>query len=145
MINYYEGTVFNTPAKTIVNTINCVGVMEAGIALEFKLRFPEMYKDHKDKCNKNLVRIGRPYIYSHSYDLCILNFPTKKLWRNKSKIEWIEADLKYFNKNHSKVEIESVAFPKLGTNNCGLDWEAVKALMEKVLSILLEKERKKIN
>ena len=61
-----------------------------------------------DKCNKNLVRIGRPYIYSHSDDLWILNFPTKKHWRNKSEIEWIEAGLKYFSKNHSKVEIKSV-------------------------------------
>jgi len=136
MINYYEGTVFNTPAKTIVNTVNCVGVMGAGIALEFKLRFPEMYKDYKDKCNKNLVRIGRPYIYSHSDDLWILNFPTKKHWRNKSEIEWIEAGLKYFSKNHSKVEMKSVAFPKLGTNNGGLDWKAVKDLMGKYLSDL---------
>lgn len=136
MIKYYEGTVFNTPAKTIVNTVNCVGVMGAGIALEFKLRFPQMYEDYKEKCNKNLVRIGRPYIYSHSDDLWILNFPTKKHWRNKSEIEWIEAGLKYFSNNYSKVEIKSVAFPKLGTNNGGLDWKDVKDLMEKYLSDL---------
>ena len=136
MIKYYEGTVFNTPAKTIVNTVNCVGVMGAGIALEFKLRFPKMYEDYKEKCKKHLVRIGRPYIYSYSDKLWILNFPTKKHWRNKSEIEWIEAGLKYFRKNYYKVEMKSVAFPKLGTNNGGLDWNDVKDLMEKYLSDL---------
>src|SRR6056297_2344119 len=112
MINYYEGTVFNTSAKTIVNTVNCVGVMGAGIALEFKLRFPEMYKDYKEKCNKNLVCIGRPYIYSHNDNLWILNFPTKKHWKNKSNLVWIESGLKYFKNNYDNVEMESVAFPK---------------------------------
>ncbi|MGM0411367.1 MAG: macro domain-containing protein [Bacillota bacterium] len=136
MINYYEGTVFNTSAKTIVNTINCVGVMGAGIALEFKLRFPEMYKDYKEKCNKNLVSIGRPYIYSYNGNLWILNFPTKKHWKNKSKLKWIELGLEYFRKNYDNVEIESVAFPKLGTNNGGLKWNDVKNLMEQYLSDL---------
>jgi O-acetyl-ADP-ribose deacetylase (regulator of RNase III) len=136
MIKYYDGTVFNTPAKTIVNTVNCVGVMGAGIALEFKLRFPKMYEDYKNKCNKNLVRVGRPYIYSHSENLWILNFPTKKHWRNKSEIDWIEKGLEYFSNNYSKVNINSAAFPKLGTNNGGLNWKDVKKLMEKYLSNL---------
>ena len=136
MINYYEGTVFNTSAKTIVNTVNCVGVMGAGIALEFKLRFPKMYKDYKKKCNKNLVRIGRPYIYSHNDNLWILNFPTKKHWKNKSNLDWIESGLKYFRNNYDNVKMESVAFPKLGTNNGGLKWDDVKELMEQYLSDL---------
>ncbi len=136
MINYYEGTVFNTSAKTIVNTVNCVGVMGAGIALEFKLRFPEMYEDYKKKCNKNLVRIGRPYIYSHSDNLWILNFPTKKHWKNMSKLDWIESGLKYFRNNYDNVEMETVAFPKLGTNNGGLNWDNVKDLIEQYLSDL---------
>lgn len=71
------------------------------------------------------------YIYSHSDDLWILNFPTKKHWRNKSEIEWIEAGLKYFSNNYSKVEIKSVAFPKLGTNNGGLDWNNFKGIGKK--------------
>ena len=86
-----------------------------------------------DKC---YINYRGEYIYNHSDDLWILNFPTKKHWRNKSEIEWIEAGLKYFSKNHSKVEMKSAAFPKLGTNNGGLDWEAVKDLMEKYLSDL---------
>ena len=138
MLKYYDGTVFNTSAKTIVNTVNCVGVMGAGLALEFKLRYPKMYKDYKEKCDKNLVRIGRPYIYKHSNELWILNFPTKKHWRNESKIKWIESGLKYFKQNNKKVNIESVAFPKLGCNNGGLNWDDVLNLMKKYLSNFLK-------
>ena len=110
--------------------------MGAGIALEFKLRFPEMYKDYKKKCNKKLIRIGRPYIYSHNDNLWILNFPTKKHWKNKSNLDWIESGLKYFRSNYDNVEMKSVAFPKLGTNNGRLKWDNVKDLMEQYLSDL---------
>jgi O-acetyl-ADP-ribose deacetylase (regulator of RNase III) len=133
-MNYYEGTVFNTPAKTIVNTVNCVGIMGAGIALEFKLRYPEMYKGYKYKCQNDKVRIGRPYLYKYDKDLWILNFPTKKHWRYNSKIEWIESGLEYFANNYQKVNLESIAFPKLGTNNGGLNWPDVKKLMEQYLN-----------
>src|SRR6056297_2677226 len=136
MIHYYEGTVFNTPAKTIVNTVNCVGVMGAGIALEFKLRYPEMYKDYKEKCKNDKVKVGRPYLYRLKNDLRILNFPRKKHWRNNSKLEWIESGLIYFRNNYQKINMESVAFPKLGTNNGGLNWSDVKQLMEEYLSDL---------
>lgn len=133
MLHYLDGTVFNSPAKTIVNTVNCVGVMGAGLALEFKLRYPEMYQDYKDRCKKNKVKIGRPYVYEYSNDLWILNFPTKKHWRYNSKIEWIETGLKYFAENYKKRDFKSVAFPKLGCNNGGLDWNEVKSLMEHYL------------
>lgn len=136
MLHYIKGTVFNTPAKTIVNTVNCVGVMGAGLALEFKLRYPEMYNDYKDRCKKDKVLVGRPYIYEQSKDLLILNFPTKNHWRYGSKIEWIEAGLNYFSLNYKKRDLDSVAFPKLGCNNGGLEWEVVKDVMEGYLSDL---------
>lgn len=66
MIRYLKGTVFNAPAKTLVYTVNCMGVMGAGIALEFKLRFPEMYQDYATKCKNKQMRIGVPYIYKYS-------------------------------------------------------------------------------
>ena len=133
MIKYYDGTVFNTPAKTIVNTVNCAGVMGAGIALEFKLRYPEMYEDYVQKCKNKEMKTGRPRIYEYSDGLWILNFPTKGHWRFPSKINWIEEGLKYFAENYKKRNIESIAFPKLGTNNGGLDWIEVKSLMENYL------------
>ncbi len=134
MIHYYDGTVFNTPAKTLVNTVNCFGVMGAGIALEFKLRYPEMFEDYVRKCEQKEMRIGRPRLFRYSEDLWIMNFPTKNHWRNPSKMKYIEEGLKYFVENYKKVNIDSIAFPKLGTDNGGLNWADVKTVMEKYLS-----------
>lgn len=136
MIKYYEGTVFNTPAKTIVNTVNYAGVMGAGIALEFKLRYPEMYEEYVERCKCKQMKVGIPRIYEYSHDLWILNFPTKGHWRFPSKIVWIEQGLKYFAENYKKRDIQSIAFPKLGTNNGGLEWKEVRNLMEKYLDDL---------
>jgi len=133
MLTYLKGTVFNAPAKTLVNTVNCLGIMGAGIALEFKLRFPEMFEDYVKKCESKEMRIGVPRIYRYSENLWIMNFPTKFHWKYPSKLEWIEQGLKYFIENYEKVEIESIAFPKLGTNNGGLDWNDVRLLMERYL------------
>lgn len=136
MITYFEGTVFNAPVKTFVNTVNCAGVMGAGIALEFKLRYPEMYIEYVEKCKNKKIVLGKPSIYEYSDNLWIMNFPTKGNWRFPSKIQWIDQGLKYFAENYKKRNIESIAFPKLGTNNGGLSWDEVKVLMEKYLSNL---------
>ena len=132
MITYKDTTVFNVGAQTIVNTVNCVGVMGAGLALEFKLRFPGMYKDYVEKCNKKEVVIGKPYIYKGSYPL-IMNFPTKKHWKYPSKFEWLQQGLEYFVENYKEYGITSIAFPRLGCERGGLDWREVKDLMEKYL------------
>lgn len=127
---YSDDSVFNQEnAQTIVNTINCVGVMGAGIALEYKLRFPEMYEDYVKKCRKHEVTIGKPYLYKEKTKW-ILNFPTKKHWKDGSKLEWIELGLKYFKDNYKKWGVTSIAFPKLGTEHGGLNWEEVKKIME---------------
>lgn len=133
MITYFEGTVFNAPVKTFVNTVNCAGVMGAGIALEFKLRYPEMFDDYVQKCKVKQMRVGIPRIYEYSEDVWIMNFPTKGHWRFPSKMQWIEQGLKYFADNYKKRSIKSIAFPKLGTNNGGLNWYEAKILMEKYL------------
>lgn len=134
MIIYMEGTVFNSPAKTIVNTVNCSGVMGAGIALEFRLRYTKMYEEYIRQCENNEMKVGIPKIYEHSNERWIMNFPTKAHWRYPSKLKWIEDGLKYFVQNYKKRNIESIAFPKLGTHNGGLEWEEVKLLMETYLS-----------
>ncbi len=135
MLKYYNGTVFNTNAKTLVNTVNCFGVMGAGIALEFKLRYPEMFKKYKEMCNNGEYKIGRPRL--HKLDkIEILNFPTKNHWKAPSKMEWIEDGLEYFSHNYKRASITSIAFPKLGTNNGGLKWELVRPVMEKYFNEL---------
>lgn len=136
MLRYTDTTVFNVGTQTIVNTINCVGVMGAGLALEFQLRFPEMEKDYVERCKKKEVTVGRPYLYKNYGNPWILNFPTKHHWKYPSKIEWLEAGLKYFATNYQRGGITSIAFPKLGCSNGGLEWDGVSPLMEKYLQNL---------
>lgn len=136
MLRYTDTTVFNVGAQTIVNTVNCVGVMGAGLALEFQLRFPEMEKDYVERCNKKRVEVGRPYLYKDYGTPWILNFPTKNHWKYPSKIEWIEQGLRYFSANYQRGGITSIAFPKLGCSNGGLEWDIVSPLMEKYLQDL---------
>jgi O-acetyl-ADP-ribose deacetylase (regulator of RNase III) len=131
MIKYTDTTVFNVRAKTIVNTVNCVGVMGAGLALEYQLRCPEMYQDYVKRCNRKAVTTGRPYLYKGYGNPWIMNFPTKNHWKYPSKIEWIEQGLDYFVKNYERGGITSIAFPKLGCENGGLNWNDVQNLMEK--------------
>jgi O-acetyl-ADP-ribose deacetylase (regulator of RNase III) len=136
MLRSTDTTVFNVDAQTIVNTVNCVGVMGAGLALEFQLRFPEMEKDYVERCKAKKVEVGRPYLYKEYGDPWILNFPTKNHWKYPSKIEWIEQGLKYFSLNYQRGGITSIAFPKLGCSNGGLEWDVVSPLMEKYLQNL---------
>lgn len=135
MITYLEGTVFNTDADAIVNTINCIGVMNAGIALEYGLRYPELLKEYEQKCKNKEISVGHIYYYKDKEKL-IVNFPTKWHFKYPSKLEWIEDGLKDFVKTYKQYNIKSIAFTKLGTLNGGLDWDRVKILMEKYLNNL---------
>lgn len=136
MLRFTDTTVFNVDAQTIVNTVNCVGVMGAGLALEFQLRFPEMEKDYVERCKVKKVEVGRPYLYKGYSNPWILNFPTKNHWKYPSKLEWIEQGLAYFARNYQRGGITSIAFPKLGCSNGGLEWDVVSPLMEKYLKDL---------
>lgn len=130
MITYTDTTVFNVSAQTIVNTVNCHGVMGSGLALEFKLRYPQMFEDYVEKCKRKEVRIGWPYIYRVDDSLQILNFPTKNHWRYPSKLEWIEQGMRYFEAHQAQMDISSIAFPLLGCSRGNLDWRDVKPIME---------------
>lgn len=135
MIKYFDGTVFNVDADAIVNTVNTVGVMGAGIALDFALRYPTMYEEYKIKCVDKTVEIGKLMYYKEN-DKIIINFPTKWHFKYPSKLEWIEKGLIAFVKTYKNYNIKTVAFPKLGTSNGGLPWNKVKMLMEKYLDPL---------
>lgn len=136
MIYYNDGTVFNVNANALVNTVNCTGVMGAGIALEFKLRYPEMFKDYETKCKAKLIKTGKVDYYRCNGSPVIINFPAKWHFKYPSKMIWIEQGLDNFAETYSKHNISSVAFPKLGANKGGLDWEKVKKIMIKHLSPL---------
>lgn len=135
MIRYYEGTVFNANAEAIVNTINCKGVMGAGIALEFQLRYPKMFERYVDMCKKGEIKIGKVDYYVESKPI-IINFPTKYDFKFPSKIQWIEQGLNNFVNTYLSYDIKSVAFPKLGAGRGGLEWEEVRLLMERYLKPL---------
>lgn len=135
MITYVKGNIFNGPAKIIVNTVNTVGVMGKGIALEFKNRYPDMFCRYQELCESKQLDIGRLFLWRKS-EKWVLLFPTKKHWRNPSKLEYIESGLQKFVENWDKLGAETVAFPRLGCGNGGLDWAEVKPLMEKYLKPL---------
>ncbi|HBM15974.1 MAG TPA: Appr-1-p processing protein [Lentisphaeria bacterium] len=130
------GNIFDSKAQTIVNTVNCVGVMGKGIALEFKKRFPEMFNEYKDKCDKSLVKPGVPYIYSNLLGGSIINFPTKDHWRSSSHLEFVVKGLDIFLEKYQDWGVKSVAFPPLGCGNGGLEWEMVGRIMYQKLSNL---------
>ena len=136
MIIYSYGTVFNVGTHAVVNTVNCSGVMGAGIALEFMLRYPAMFEDYADKCEDKRIKTGKVDYYKNEDASIIVNFPTKWHFKYPSKLSWIEQGLQDFVKTYKNVGITSVAFPKLGTSNGGLNWNEVKMLMEKYLSNL---------
>ncbi len=136
MLMYIEGNMFESPAQVLVNTVNTVGVMGKGIALTFKKVYPDMYKNYRYYCENKQLEIGKLYLYK-TPGKWILNFPTKINWRNPSKIEYIEQGLKKFVVSYKEKGIKSIAFPKLGCGNGGLDFETqVKPLMDKYLSNL---------
>jgi len=134
MITYVAGNLFTSPAQVLVNTVNTQGVMGKGIALQFKQTFPEMFKNYQALCEKGKIDIGVLWIYKTPHKW-ILNFPTKKYWRNPSRAEFIETGLKKFSERFNELGIYSIAFPALGCGNGELDWEnTVKPLMEKYLN-----------
>ena len=133
MITYVVGDLFTSPAKVLVNTVNTVGVMGKGIAKEFKSVYPEMFEEYQYYCEAGLFEVGQLWLYKTSHKW-ILNFPTKKHWRNKSKVEYIEAGLQKFADTYDSKGLLSVSFPMLGCGNGELDWEAdVQPLMEEYL------------
>ena len=134
MVKIERGNIFNSNAQTLVNTINCVGVMGKGLALEFKNKYPAMFDKYKSFCDKGVFKPGVLWIYKAEDGKWILNFPTKVDWRNPSEMSYIEDGLKKFVEIWEEKGIKSIAFPLLGCHNGGLDPEEVIPLMEKYLN-----------
>lgn len=130
-----NGNIFNSKCQTIVNPINCVGVMGKGLALEMKNRFPDMFNKYKELCDKNLITIGKLWLYhSNNNNQSILNFPTKQHWKNDSQYEFIELGMKKFLDTYKEKQIKSIAFPLLGCGNGKLNKDDVINIMLKYLS-----------
>lgn len=134
-VTIINGNIFNTKAQTIVNTINCVGVMGKGIALVFKLKYPALFDEYKDYCDRKLIEIGKLWLYKgEAQEPWVLNFPTKTHWKLPSRYDYVERGLQKFVETYKAKGITSIAFPLLGANNGGLDKDRVKSIMLSYLS-----------
>jgi O-acetyl-ADP-ribose deacetylase (regulator of RNase III) len=132
MLTFVRGNLFESPAKVLVNTVNTVGVMGKGIALTFKQIYPEMFKQYQSLCESRRFDIGNLWLYK-TENKWILNFPTKRHWRNPSTLEYIETGLQKFANTYAEHGITSIAFPELGCGNGELEWATVRPLMVKHL------------
>lgn len=130
-----KGNIFNSKAMAIVNTVNCVGAMGKGIALEYKLRYPEMFNEYQKICFENKLRPGQILPYRKSIPW-ILNFAIKDDWKDPSREEWIDETLSKFRHSYKQLGITSVAFPWMGAMNGGLPIETIKSLTRKYLQDL---------
>ncbi|KFD40856.1 Appr-1-p processing protein [Peptococcaceae bacterium SCADC1_2_3] len=139
MIQYTQGDILQAEAGALVNTVNCVGVMGRGIALKFKKAFPDNFKAYAAACRRAEVQPGRMFVFDTGrlvWPRYIINFPTKRHWRGKSRIEDIEAGLAALVKEIQLRNIQSIAIPPLGSGLGGLDWNDVRPLIERALSAL---------
>ncbi len=141
MIKIVRGNILEADAEALVNTVNCVGYMGKGIALQFKKAFPENFKAYERACKAKSVRPGKMFVFktgSMWNPRYIINFPTKRHWRGKSRIEDIEAGLQALVDEVVKLGIRSIAIPPLGCGLGGLDWNTVRSMIEKAFSSLPE-------
>lgn len=139
MIKYTTGDILSDRADAIVNTVNCVGVMGRGIALQFKKAWPKNFEAYAAACKQDEVRPGRMFVYETgrlSPPRFIINFPTKRHWRGKSRLEDIESGLEDLRRVIAELGIDSIAIPPLGSGLGGLDWPEVRSHIEALLGDL---------
>ncbi|MBI4230344.1 MAG: macro domain-containing protein, partial [Planctomycetes bacterium] len=137
MIERVTGNLLEADAEALVNTVNCVGVMGKGIALQFRQAFPDNAKAYRRACKEGKVQPGSMLVYdagplvSPRY---IINFPTKRHWKGKSRIEDVRDGLRDLVRTIRRLKVRSIAIPPLGCGNGGLAWEDVRPLIEKALT-----------
>ena len=137
MIEYKTGDILAEDAEALVNTVNCVGVMGRGIALQFKKAFPENFKAYAAACKRETVKPGRMFVFETGRldnPRYVINFPTKRHWRGKSRIEDIEIGLEALAQKIRELGVRSVAIPPLGSGLGGLDWNHVRPRIEEALA-----------
>jgi O-acetyl-ADP-ribose deacetylase (regulator of RNase III)/uncharacterized protein YwgA len=155
MIKVLVGNLFESSAQTLVNTINCIGVMGKGIALEFKRRYPDMFKDYERRCKRGEVKLGRPYLfrptlsddrkhYQYSMfsedmatsvsDKWVLNFPTKDHWRFVATLDDIVNGMEFLLAHYKEWGIQSLAIPPLGCGEGQLEWRIIGPTLYRYLS-----------
>lgn len=133
-VTVIEGNIFLSKVQTIVNTVNCVGVMGAGIAFEYRLRYPSMFEQYRKLCEEGKFEIGKLWIYKTD-NRWILNFPTKKHWRQPSEEKYLRLGLEKFLNTYKERGISSIAFPLLGAQKGGLSPDLSMNIMREYLDL----------
>lgn len=139
MIKHGQGNLLEADAEALVNTVNCVGVMGKGIALQFKRTFPQNFRAYSDACRRKEMKLGQVLVVpteQTSNPLYIINFPTKGHWKSKSRLEDIRTGLLSLIDEISRLGIRSIAIPALGCGNGGLEWSEVKPLIQEAFTQL---------
>jgi len=139
MIRFVQGNLLDAKVDALVNTVNTVGIMGKGIALMFKEAFPANFRAYKDACKRREVRIGRMFVTELRVlegPHWIINFPTKKHWRQPSKMEWIVEGLQDLRRVIQEHGIQSIALPPLGAGNGRLEWREVRVEIQRALADL---------
>ena len=133
MIKFLTGDILFSKCQTLVNPVNCVGVMGKGLALRFRKAYPDMYLRYKNICQRGLLKPGMLWLYQSKSGTKVLCFPTKNDWRKPSRPEWIVDGLNKFVATYKAKGITSAAFPLLGAGNGGLDKSTAMAILEEHL------------
>ena len=135
MIKFKIGDILTEDTETLVNTVNCVGIMGRGLALQFKKAFPDNFKSYAVACKQKKVQPGQMFVYETGRlrnPRYIINFPTKRHWRDKSRMEDIDAGLIALAEEIQSHNIHSIAIPALGCGLGGLDWLEVRPRIERM-------------
>jgi len=143
MLRLTEGNILEADAEALVNTVNTVGVMGRGIALQFKKAFPEMVKSYEEACRSHTLQPGRVQVFDRGSMLnprYIINFPTKRHWKGKSRLEDIDSGLKSLVEEVRKRGIRSIALPPLGCGLGGLAWSQVLPMIQRAFAEVTDAE-----
>jgi O-acetyl-ADP-ribose deacetylase (regulator of RNase III) len=141
MIEFQQGDILQADAEALVNAVNCVGIMGRGLALQFRKEFPENYNAYKSACDRGELQPGKMQVFDLKrvqHPRFIINFPTKRHWRDKSRIEDIQAGLRALVEEMRRRRIQSIAIPALGCGLGGLDWDEVRPMIEQAFHELPE-------
>jgi len=139
MIEIRRGDILQADAEALVNTVNCVGVMGRGIALQFRKAYPENFKEYKALCDRGEFSVGKVHVHERGSWLnpaFIINFPTKRHWRSNSRTEDIKKGMQSLIQTVRQLGISSIAIPPLGCGLGGLQWEEVRPLIEEAFQDL---------